>query len=534
MVFTKKYSPCLAVLGMQLLLLSGSLLADTDGFLIADINGRNGFTIDHGFHLDGVRPAITNTTSFIGDINNDGLDDVLLSNISSAQQDDQSGSVAVVFGRAGLYPSIIEIDDLDGSNGFLIVGAEFTRLGVFVSAAGDINNDGIDDVVMSTLGGGVSYLLFGRDSGFPAQFSINDLTPSQGIRVSVHNSATGNSGTPTSARYAGDVNHDGIDDVIFGVPEDITNEVSGAYVVFGGSNLPPVINLFELNGQDGFAMEASLVGNTPVGSSVSAAGDINHDGIDDVMVSSVLGTAGNEVFNGAAFVVFGRSSAFPARMDLSMLNGSGGFLMVGSGTFGGFGHALSAIGDVNQDGIDDFAVGAYRFEGDQAQSGRAYVFFGSDAGFAPSINAESLNGSNGFILSSNEFLANFGSGIASEIDFNRDGINDIVVGAPGSVARRGMRGRVYVVYGQAEAYPERIDVDTLSADAGVVLIGNENDRLGVSVDQAGDLNQDGFADLLISANGGVDGALRTVEVKHHLVFNNATEVVFANSFEVSP
>jgi hypothetical protein len=90
------------------------------------------------------------------------------------------------------------------------------------------------------------------------------------------------------------------------------------------------------------------------------------------------------------------------------------------------------------------------------------------------------------------------------------------------------------VYGQAEAYPERIDVDTLSADAGVVLIGNENDRLGVSVDQAGDLNQDGFADLLISANGGVDGALRTVEVKHHLVFNNATEVVFANSFEVSP
>jgi hypothetical protein len=363
--------------------------------------------------------------------------------------------------------------------------------------------------------------------------TINNINAEQGFVVTVRNQTNGDAGTPQSARLAGDVNADGIDDLIFGVPELIDNSVSGAYVLYGqDGNFDPNINLFELDGSNGFALDSlSIVNDTAVGSSVSAAGDLNNDGIDDLVLSNVFGSTAGGVSNGAAYVVFGRSDGFPARFDLGTLNGSNGFELIGVGTFNGFGHSLASVGDINQDGIDDLGLGAYRFNGSNVQTGRAYVLFGREDGFAPSLEVESIPVGQGFVITTDIVRSRLGSGISSAGDFNRDGMNDLIIGAPSSIGAIGLQGRVYILYGRAGDYPQRLSLEQLTEDAGVVIVGNPDDRLGVSVDRAGDVNHDGFDDVVISANGAVNVDDRTVNIRHHVLFNDSTTVIFGDGFE---
>src|SRR5262249_37773210 len=146
----------------------------------------------------------------------------------------------------------------------------------------------------------------------------------------------------------GDVTGDGFDDIVLGLQE--SNHVA---VMFGqgGANEPAVIQESDLSGPlGGVGMELS--GNGFFGYSVSAAGDFNGDGIQDLLVGAPLSVNGND---GAAYVIFGH-----ALNDLSWvttppsaLDGTNGFVMTQTHA-PDFGHLLSALGDVNGDGIDDF------------------------------------------------------------------------------------------------------------------------------------------------------------------------------------
>ncbi|MEO1149315.1 MAG: integrin alpha, partial [Cyanobacteria bacterium J06638_22] len=167
-----------------------------------------------------------------------------------------------------------------------------------------------------------------------------------------------NSGAAVSS--AGDINGDGIDDLIIGAP--VANLLGGeGYVVFGSSEgFDARLQLSTLDGSNGFVITTDLGGffSYSIGDAVSSAGDINGDGIDDLIIGAPRADSDENGEAGESYVVFGSSSGFDASLDLSALDGSNGFVINGIDSDDFSGSAVSSAGDINGDGIDDLIVGA--------------------------------------------------------------------------------------------------------------------------------------------------------------------------------
>lgn len=203
-----------------------------------------------------------------------------------------------------------------------------------------------------------------------------------------------------SVSNAGDINGDGIDDLVIGASgSGINGNVSGqSYVVFGSSNgFVPIINLSTLNGSNGFTINGLAAGDQ-LGYSVSDAGDINGDGIDDLIIGANLASPNGVSNAGRSYVIFGSRSGFGANFNLSKLNGSNGFIINGIALGDRSSTSVSRAGDVNGDGVDDLIIGARSASPNGETSGQAYVVFGSRSGFSTEFDLATLNGNNGFIL----------------------------------------------------------------------------------------------------------------------------------------
>ncbi len=383
--------------------------------------------------------------------------------------------------------SEINLSNLNGSNGFTLNGYVNS-----VSGAGDVNNDGIDDLIIGAPSNnindlGQSYIVFGRRSGFPANFNLSNLNGSNGFTLN------GIAGGVGSVSDAGDVNNDGIDDLIIGAPyNNINGYLSGkSYVVFGRSNgFSASLNLssLSLNGSNGFTLNG--VAASLSGAHVSRAGDINNDGIDDL----IIGAPGNYLnggLSGKSYVVFGRSSGFAASLNFSSLNGSNGFTL--NGVVGGtLGSSISAVGDVNNDGIDDLIIGDPSYGNYQPPSGQCYVVFGRSGGFGASLDISSLNGSNGFIINGlppyYDYYDNLGSSVSGAGDVNNDGIDDLIIGTGY------FPGQCYVVFGRSGGFGASLDISSLNGSNGFKIVGVSSSG---SVSRAGDVNDDGIDDLIV-------------------------------------
>ncbi|MEL7027713.1 MAG: integrin alpha [Pseudomonadota bacterium] len=396
----------------------------------------------------------------------------------------------------------IDLNQLNGANGYRIDGVEAADFSGFsVSGAGDVNGDGIDDLIIGAPQDngdpdavGESYVVFGSSSGSSASLDLSTLNGANGFRIEGVGPSD-RSGYSVSG--AGDINGDGFADVIVGAPRArVDGEFVGqGYVVFG-SNVPfsPSISLSNLDGTNGFQINGAVEGDR-LGASVSGAGDVNGDGIDDIVLGAPLADPG-ESFAGETYVIFGSSSPFAASIDVSALDGTDGFTVIGIARGDRSGEAVSAAGDINGDGIGDVLIGAL-FGG---SPGEAYVVFGSSSPFAATLDLAALDGADGFRINGIGVSGALGSSVSQAGDFNGDGVDDLILGAPFASPNGRSSGESYIVFGSTTGFAPNFDLSTLDGSNGFRISGKDiSDRAGGSVSSAGDINGDGLADVIVGA-----------------------------------
>ncbi|MFO1349410.1 MAG: integrin alpha [Gammaproteobacteria bacterium] len=268
-----------------------------------------------------------------------------------------------------------------------------------------------------------------------------------------------------------------------------------------------VVELSALNGANGFKLSGAAAGDYS-GQAVSRLGDINGDGLDDLLIGAPYADL-NGNYSGVSYVVFGSntlSTLGAAGLQLSALNGAKGFKLSGVAAYDFSGAAVSGLGDVNGDGLDDLLIGAFGAPNANA-FGVSYVVFGSStfsALGAAGLQLSALNGANGFKLSgatSGDFAGNAVSGLG---DVNGDGVADLLIGANGADPNGSGSGASYVVFGSntlSALGTAGLQLSALNGPNGFKLSGvAAGDELGFAVSKLGDVNGDGVADLLIGTS----------------------------------
>jgi Ca2+-binding RTX toxin-like protein len=414
-------------------------------FDLSTLTGSVGFKLTGDSNGD-YSASTGQSVSSAGDVNGDGFDDLIVGapgfNSSFGGGPSSEGAAYVVFGKAGGFGAGLTLSSLNGTNGFRMTGQFGYAAGASVSGAGDINNDGYDDVVISAQGN-QAYVVYGKAGGFAANLSLSALNGTNGTRIVSGESGGGNISSVSSA---GDVNGDGIDDLLLGSNNSsVTGLNAGSsYVVFGrNGGLGASLNLANLNGADGFRIRGEAAGDS-AGGSVAAAGDVNGDGYDDIIIGAGGGDA-NGANSGQAYVVLGHGGPFAANLLLSGLSGTDGFQINGEAAGDGFG-VVGGGGDFNDDGIADIIIGARNADpGGLNSAGAAYVVFGIDVAItfigtnaddnqSGTAGGDSLSGGGGRdTLRGLAGADTLDGGDLSDLLYGGDGADDLIGGAGGDI-----------------------------------------------------------------------------------------------------
>ncbi|MCE3288063.1 MAG: hypothetical protein K0R83_75 [Caulobacter sp.] len=464
---------------------------------LSSLNGTLGFILTGGAFGDATGAKVASA----GDINGDGYDDVL---VTAAMADPggrtDAGTAYIVFGKAGGFTNL-SLAALDGTNGFRLDGAAAGDHAGFAGRPGDINGDGYDDLIIGANGAdlgnnnsGGAYVIFGKAGGFAASMTLSNLDGIDGFRL-VESQSLAFVGFSVSS--AGDFNGDGYDEIIIGAP----NRAFGgaAYVVYGkAGGFDASINLADLDGTDGFRVEGPNF--EMAGVAVSAGGDVNGDGLDDLIVGA--GASPHGRYSGSTYVVLGQAGGVGPVLYLSDIDGSNGFRLDGGAAYDYSGWAVDSAGDVNGDGYDDVIVGARFKDAHSSNVGAAYVFFGHAGGFGGSYYMPGLNGTDGFAIIGGVVSDELGRSVAGAGDIDGDGYDDIIVGAEKADPNGSNSGAAYVIYGKADGFSATINVSSLDGLNGFRLEGaGLTAYAGGGVSSAGDINGDGFDDVIIGARG---------------------------------
>ena len=321
-------------------------------------------TADSRLQGEGTGDSAGTACSMAGDLDGDGLDDLLLGAPNHDGAYTQGGKIYIVFGAPtgphSLGASLASYDGLQNHD----------YAGLAVSIAPDVNGDGIDDAFIGAPGadiGGVAFVVFGRTVGWGVDVPLSDADAwflAEGYHDGAGCALTG----------VGDVDGDGLGDLLVGAWSNDASAVAGgaAYLILGRHlGWSPDTPLADA--------AASFLGEADgdhAGDAVAAAGDVDGDGLADLLIAAPTSDLGGGD-SGAAYLVLGRSQGWTTGTSLA----SADAVFPGAGALQNAGSALSGVGDMNGDGLDDFAVSSAGLD----DRGNVALFLGTPFGWAPDV-----------------------------------------------------------------------------------------------------------------------------------------------------
>jgi Bacterial Ig domain/FG-GAP repeat len=442
-----------------------------------------------------------------GDIDGDGLADVIVGAWSADVDGNGEGRVFVVYGKPD-GASVALSDVLDGTGGFVIDGIDdFDRTGFAVASGGDVDGDGLADVIIGAPQAdavadneGRVFVVFGKGDQDPVALATLEADAAGFVIEGI--AADDLAGW--SVGGGSDVDGDGRDDVIVGAPQADGNGVGNSgrvFVVLGKPDSMPVDLVAVAAGNGGFAIDGIAL-EDHAGDAVAGIGDVDGDGLEDLLVGVPQANAGGGN-SGRSFVVLGKTDGTTVELA-DVLLGDGGFAIDGAAGLDQLGDAVSGAGDVDGDGLADVIVGAPGAENDTNLQGRSYVVYGKNDGTA--VTADDLAaGIGGFAIDGEAEGDLSGWSVGGGVDVDGDGRSDVLVGAQNADFAAVVAGRSYVIYGGAGG-PVVALGDVAMGIGGFAIDGEmSNDVSGWSIAGGGDVSGDGLGDLLIGAYGAPGG-----------------------------
>ena len=387
-----------------------------------------------------------------GDVNGDGYSDVLVGAPAYDNGQTDEGRVFLYLGSAsGLSTTAARTFE---SNQAL------ARFGASVTTAGDLNGDGFDDFAVGAerwdgtqVDEGAVFVYTGASTAASIALATTLVAGNADARFGY------------SVAYGGDVNGDGYSDLVVGAPYYSNGQSQeGAVFVYNGD--PTTV----ISSAAPFKVESNQVGAN-LGIHVAGGVDVNSDGYDDVFAGAWQWDTATLVDAGRVLGFYGSATGLSTTPSWTE-DGAGGL----------FGCSVAAVGDTNGDGYADIAVGASNFTNTQTGEGRVYIYRGSASGLASTPAQTRDGGSNS---------ANLGSQVAPAGDVNGDGFADVAASAPGfDPGGLANAGEILVWEGSSSGLP--------STPSWVFTGDQANEALGDAF-AAGDVNGDGYGDLIVGA-----------------------------------
>lgn len=372
-----------------------------------------------------------------------------------------------------------------------------------LTALGDINNDGKNDFGIGDHFKGYYAIIYGHDQANP--IALDHLAPPQGIILQGPYQKT--AAHCHSFENIGDFNGDGIDDVAIGISGAWDKERGQVYIVYGPFD--ESLHYADLNALSN-TQKTLIVGEERCHLGADLHGiDWNHDGISDIVIGAdeysqplSAGDGTKTPWTGTAYIIYGKKGGYENPIHASFLSAEEGIqIRTPHQAYQLFGWNVHSVGDVNNDGLEDLAIGGF---GDldvlPENGGIVYIIYGQKN--PTSIDFKDFSHHDGFVIYGQPY-DHIGMEIVRASDINGDGIDDLILPAPFAATPS-----IYVIFGNAERTELRVDCqDLLTRKEGFLIAHLDREAPFAGSVTTGDWDQDGYSDILIAESTFPNGPL---------------------------